>query len=225
MSAAASALDPPRVCSGLGMRWLKFNFVGAIGIGVQLVALWILVHRFRCNYLVATVLAVETAVLHNFFWHQRFTWAERRHGLAGETAQRLLQFNLANGGVSIVGNVILMRLLAGSLHLPILVANITSIAICSVANFVLSEVYVFRDRVGRARLSAGVGPAQGRTSCSFAGGTPALHGQGSGVQLPRRNQGIIAEQETEHDVEHDIDGPYHDVGHQHFSWFSEHVPE
>ncbi len=30
------------------------------------------------HYLVATALAVEMAVLHNFFWHRRWTWADRR---------------------------------------------------------------------------------------------------------------------------------------------------
>jgi putative flippase GtrA len=29
------------------------------------------------NYLLATALAVETAVIHNFLWHQRFTWSDR----------------------------------------------------------------------------------------------------------------------------------------------------
>jgi putative flippase GtrA len=28
-------------------------------------------------YLAATALAVEAAVVHNFFWHERFTWADR----------------------------------------------------------------------------------------------------------------------------------------------------
>jgi putative flippase GtrA len=127
-------------------RWVKFNLVGGIGIGVQLTALWILTHEFQCNYIVATALAVETAVLHNFLWHERFTWVDRiRRGWAN-SAFRLLQFNLANGLVSIVGNVLLMRALVGAFHMRILVANCISIASCSVVNFLLSETYVFRAR-------------------------------------------------------------------------------
>ena len=60
-----------------GLRWLKFNFVGLIGIGVQLLALALLKSGLHLNYLLATALAVETAVVHNFLWHERFTWRDR----------------------------------------------------------------------------------------------------------------------------------------------------
>lgn len=123
---------------------MKFNLVGGIGIGVQLAALWILTHTIRCNYLLATALAVETAVLHNFLWHQHFTWADRVRNQLRDPLMRLLRFNLTNGLVSILGNLILMRALVGGLHLRILLANALSIATCSAANFALSELYVFR---------------------------------------------------------------------------------
>jgi hypothetical protein len=58
-------------------RWLKFNAVGGIGIGVQLAALAILKSVLHVDYLAATASAVEAAILHNFFWHERFTWADR----------------------------------------------------------------------------------------------------------------------------------------------------
>jgi len=143
----APAISQTRRCSTrrqLGWRWLKFNMVGGIGIGVQLATLWMLVHVLRWNYLLATGLAVETAVLHNFVWHHRFTWADRVNGHWRDIARRLLQFNMTNGAVSILGNLILMRLLAGALHVPVLLANVASIAACSLANFLLSETFVFR---------------------------------------------------------------------------------
>jgi putative flippase GtrA len=135
----------------LAWRWVRFNLVGGIGIAVQLAALWFLTHAFFCDYMVATALAVETAVLHNFLWHQRFTWADRMRNHWRESLIRLLQFNLTNGLVSILGNLILMRALVGALHLRVLIANMLSIATCSAANFALSELYVFRAR----RISPG----------------------------------------------------------------------
>jgi putative flippase GtrA len=123
------------------IRWLKFNLVGGIGIGVQLAVLAALKTGLHLNYLVATVLAVEFAVIHNFFWHERFTWIER----AKENATlRLLKFNLANGALSIFGNLLLMRLFVGLLHFHCLLANLTAISICSVTNFLLSDRFVFR---------------------------------------------------------------------------------
>ena len=59
------------------VRWGKFNLVGAAGIFVQFGVLFLLKSGLHFNYLAATVLAVEAAVVHNFFWHERFTWADR----------------------------------------------------------------------------------------------------------------------------------------------------
>jgi putative flippase GtrA len=128
----------------LALRWLKFNFVGAIGIAVQLVALAVLARGFHVHYLVATALAVEMAVLHNFIWHERFTWKDRSGGNTRATVLRLLRFHLGNGLVSIGGNLLLMRLLVGAMHWKLLIANAVTIAICSLLNFAVSERFVFR---------------------------------------------------------------------------------
>ena len=127
-----------------GRRWLKFNLVGAVGIVVQLAALWILNGILGLNYLPATALAVEAAVLHNFVWHERFTWADRASVTRRQMLGRLLRFNLTTGAISILGNLLLMRLLVGQAHLPALPANLVSIAACSLANFLASEYMVFR---------------------------------------------------------------------------------
>jgi len=127
-----------------GRRWLKFNLVGAIGIAVQLLVLGTLTGVLKLDYLPATALAVEAAVLHNFTWHERFTWADRASITRRQTLLRLLRFNFTTGAVSILGNLVLMRLLVGQVHLPSLTANLISIAGCSLANFLLSEYIVFR---------------------------------------------------------------------------------
>ena len=126
----------------LGVRWLKFNTVGAVGILIQLSVLGALTSSFRMEYLWATALAVEAAIVHNFFWHERFTWSDRWS--AGGTVSRFVRFNLSTGAFSIMGNLLLMKLFAGLLHLPYLAANLLSIAACSLANFLVSERFVFR---------------------------------------------------------------------------------
>ena len=130
-----------------GRRWLKFNLVGAIGIVVQLAVLGILNGVLRLDYLPATALAVEAAVLHNFLWHERFTWSDRASVTRRQALLRLLRFNLTTGTISILGNLLLMRALVGVAHLPPLVANLVSIAGCSLMNFLASEYVVFRARV------------------------------------------------------------------------------
>jgi putative flippase GtrA len=121
-------------------RWLKFNAVGGIGIGVQLLAFTALKSGLHLDYLLATALAVETAVIHNFLWHERFTWADRARGGG---LPRFLRFNLTTGLVSIAGNLLLMKLLAGILALQFLAANGIAVAICSLFNFAMSDRFVF----------------------------------------------------------------------------------
>ncbi len=132
----------------LGVRWLKFNLVGAIGIVLQLGLLFVFTRLFRLDYLLATALAVEAAVLHNFFWHERFTWADRASVGARQALARLLRFNFTTGAVSILGNLLSMRLLVGSLHLPPLAANLVSITACSLLNFLLNDRLIFRAPTG-----------------------------------------------------------------------------
>ena len=129
-------------------RWLKFNFVGGIGIAVQFAVLFLLKAVLGFDYLFATTLAVEAAVVHNFVWHEQFTWSDRvtsdrvrrswRRSLA-----RFVRFSVTTGAVSIVGNLALMRVLVGAGHMNYLLANAIAIALCSIANFLMSDEWVF----------------------------------------------------------------------------------
>ena len=132
------------------VHWLRFSLVGAIGLGVQLGTLALLTTVFRVEYMFATVVAVELSVLHNFVCHERFTWAERRSGRWADACVRALHFNVTIGAVSIGGNLLLMRLLVGELHLPVLFANLMSIVGCSLVNFLVSDRWVFRARLDPA---------------------------------------------------------------------------
>src|SRR5215467_4854164 len=96
-------------------RWLKFNAVGVIGAGVQLAVLTLLLQT-GVHYLIATVLAVESAVLHNYVWHVRWTWIGRTGSL--------WRFHLANGLVSVLSNLFWMRLFTGTLGVPALYSNL-----------------------------------------------------------------------------------------------------
>jgi putative flippase GtrA len=128
----------------LGLHYLKFNLVGALGIIVQLLALQLFTAILGLNYLVATGLAVEMAILHNFALHQRWTWSDRPRRNPIESVHRLLRFNSTTGVISIIGNLIFMKMLSGQLHLPIPLANLLSIAACSLFNFLIANSFVFR---------------------------------------------------------------------------------
>jgi putative flippase GtrA len=125
------------------VRFARFNAVSALGILVQLAVVTLLVGLVRMHYLVGTALAVETAVLHNFAWHERWTWADRR---AGSVFFRCLVFHAGNGCVSLLGTLALLPLLVGVLHLHYIVANLATIASTGLLNFLISDRLVFARR-------------------------------------------------------------------------------
>lgn len=125
------------------VRWIKFNLVGLGGVLAQLGLLEAWMHFSLGNYLVGTAVAVEAALLHNFGWHCAFTWRDRPALTRGQVLRRALRFHLSNGAVSLLGNLLLMKLLVSVLGSPVLVANLVSILICSCMNFLLGDRFVF----------------------------------------------------------------------------------
>jgi len=129
--------------TGTFRTWLKFNTVGVIGMGIQLAALALFKSALGLNYLLATAMAVESAVLHNFIWHERWTWLERTKKNRSGTFGRLVRFHLANGLISVAGNLFLTWLLVSQLNLHYFVANVIAIVTCAILNFLASDRLVF----------------------------------------------------------------------------------
>jgi putative flippase GtrA len=130
----------------LPRRWLVFNGVGLLGVGVQLGLVALLAHVAGLPALLATAIAVEAAVLHNFVWHQRWTWRDRPSASARDAAGRLVRFHLLNGAVSLTGNLGIVAVLSARFAMDPVAANAVAIAVCSMVNFVASEALVFKTR-------------------------------------------------------------------------------
>ena len=119
-------------------RFVRFNAVGVLGFVVQLAALAALA-ALRVPIAVATALAVEAAIVHNFVWHENWTWAGTP---VGSPIRRFVRFHLANGLISIGGNVVLTWLFvqAGA---SLLGANLAAVLICALLNFAVAHLWVF----------------------------------------------------------------------------------
>lgn len=131
-------------------RGARFIGVGAVGFVVQALTLHTLVTFVGVAYPLATALAVEAAILHNFVWHERWTWADRR-ARPGEAARawrggrlaRLLRFNGATALVSMAGNVVVTAWLVDGLHVPLLAANTVAVLALSAVNFAFADRVLF----------------------------------------------------------------------------------
>ncbi len=123
------------------VRWWKFNLVGAMGMVLQLTSLALINRWAAGHYLYASAAAVELALLHNFIWHLHYTWRDRRDNSA--ILSQLIRFHLSNGLVSLLGNVVLMRILVQEARVPLLVADSIAILCCSIVNFCLGNNWAF----------------------------------------------------------------------------------
>ncbi len=122
------------------VRWAKFSVVGTMGTAIQLGTLALFSRWMAGHYLYATAAAIELTLVHNFIWHSHYTWPD-----CGRTKQirRFLRFHISAGLISMAGNLLLMRMLVGEAHVPLLVANVVAVLSCSVPNFLLGNSWVF----------------------------------------------------------------------------------
>ena len=155
-------------------RWVAFNVVGLAGMAVQLLVLAILTRVFHTPVAAATLLAVEMAVLHNFWWHERWTWRERPSSTAGERLRRLMRFHAFNGTVSLIGNVCVTVVLSSAGLDPVL-ANVVAIIACALVNFGAGEWLVFRPTM-RAPVWIFTLAALGAPAAAHAQSAAALKG-------------------------------------------------
>lgn len=138
----------------MSSRVRAFVIVGAIGFVVQ-IAVLVALTRAGFPLPVATALAVEAAVLHNFVWHQRWTWRDREG--AEPWPRRLIRFHSSNALVSIGVNVLLTWAFARALGVATPIANAGAVAIAATVNFLAADRWVFPRR---ASVAAGL--------CAFA---------------------------------------------------------
>jgi putative flippase GtrA len=128
----------------MAKRAAKFQVVGLLGLAVQLAALWVIKGKLHLQTAVATALAVELAILHNFAWHERWTWkSERGKRTAREVWKMLVKFHMGAGGVSLVTSTVLTPLLSDVLKIHYLTANIIAVGAAAVVNFLINHHWVF----------------------------------------------------------------------------------
>lgn len=131
-----------------------FVLVGASGFLVQLSSLAALTSLAGWHWLPATLASVELAVVHNFLWHERWTWRDRIEIGARDVAWRFVKFNGGSGLASLAGNSALMALLAGVPGLPLVAANTLAVAVLAIVNYAIADRWVFSSGSPRLRRAA-----------------------------------------------------------------------
>lgn len=136
-------------------RYLRFATVGASGTVVNMLMLllmqeWVLASLSdpaqRLSWGLGCAIAVAT--LNNFAWNSLWTWADRLAtrevqalGVNATTAARLLKYALASWLGILIQYVLTLWL---SQHMHYLVANVLSIVVASISNYLTNDWWTFR---------------------------------------------------------------------------------
>ena len=134
-------------------RFLKFGTVGVSGMVVNMGLLYVAqehifnaVQQTEIKLNLSLALAIFFATLNNFIWNRMWTWADRKQHHHSPFLAQFGQYTLACW-LSIVLQAIFTNLLAP--HIYYLIANMGAIAVTSVLNFVLNDIWTF----GRLKLT------------------------------------------------------------------------
>ena len=122
-------------------RWMRFSAGGTYGFLLQLFALMVIAKWLPLAW--ATATAVEIAVVHNFIWHELYTWNDRHVSGGRALLGRFARFQMSNGVISLIGNVMLTTLLHDRFGIAGVIANTIAIAACAIFNFAAGEWLVF----------------------------------------------------------------------------------
>lgn len=142
---------------GVLRRVVTFNAVGVMGVFVQQALLFSFTEWIGWHYLVATACAVQATILHNFVWHERWTWSDRVAEEGHLRWRRLVRFNLVNGLLAITGQVVLTGLYVAAFDLHYSLANLSAVGTCAVASFLANDRLVFQGLAAhRGRVGATV---------------------------------------------------------------------
>jgi putative flippase GtrA len=117
-------------------RILKFACVGCIGVAINTVVLYILSRWLGLPLAASSAVAVELAIISNYFINDRWTFAAR-----AVSVRRFAKFNVASlSGLSV--NVATVWLLT-RIGVYFIAANLLGITLGFASNYALSSVWVW----------------------------------------------------------------------------------
>lgn len=133
----------PGAAASVLRRTRAFATVAVLGFVVQAAVLTALTSGAGMAVAPATSIAVLLAVVHNFVWHERWTWADR--DVSAPWPLRLLRFTAATGLVSLAGTVTLTAVYASIFGVPVVVGNLLAVWSVGIVNYLLLDRVVYQE--------------------------------------------------------------------------------
>jgi putative flippase GtrA len=126
---------------GFHARPFRYLAVATLGAVVQ-AAVVVAMSVAGCSPVAATLVGIEAAILHNFAWHDRWTWGDRAR--EGPWTVRLARYNVLMAGSSLVLGAAVTWMVVAGLGWSVLPANAVAVCVAAAANYMGSDRLVFR---------------------------------------------------------------------------------
>ncbi|HEY7390769.1 MAG TPA: GtrA family protein [Bryobacteraceae bacterium] len=124
-------------------RFSRFVLIGLLGGALQVILFECLIRCAHLREATAAPIAVEAVILHNYFWHARITWRDRKIAGIWQRVGQLWRYHAGNGFVSIVGNTVLAYWFVQRFAWPAPASEVLAIAICAPVNFFVADRWVY----------------------------------------------------------------------------------
>ena len=120
-----------------GRRFVKFGVVGASGLLVNTLVLFLGYEVAHMPLALASMLAVETAVGNNFIWNNLWTFGQRSF-----TLDQFLKFNLVSLACMAL-TVAVLTTLVQWFGIHYLLANLLAVGVTTVWNFIANSLWTW----------------------------------------------------------------------------------
>jgi dolichol-phosphate mannosyltransferase len=131
----------------------QFATVGAMGLVVNQVLLWILVDVIRFHHiLIAATIATQGSTTFNFVGAESWVFSARRVGGAVGLVKRFVAYDAVNS-TALVVRLPLLQLLTAGLHMNYLVANLITLVLLTLVRYLLADSVIWSNRILPGRVS------------------------------------------------------------------------
>jgi putative flippase GtrA len=121
----------------------RFATVGALGLVVNQVLLWLLVDVLHTGHLLlSAAIATQGSTAFNFAGNESWVFGSRRRGGVAGVIRRFVAYDAVNLSALAI-RLPLLQILTAGLHMNYLVANLISLVALTVLRFVIADLLIW----------------------------------------------------------------------------------
>ncbi|MDR0303300.1 MAG: GtrA family protein [Chitinispirillales bacterium] len=128
------------------LRFLKFAVVGSSGVVVNQTFLILAVKYLKIDYKIASLMAIETAIITNFILNYNWTWKDRKGKKVTDKLNAFVKFNISSFISAFFLNWITLIFLTEIIQIKFYISNLIGISVAACFNFLMSNFWAFKKK-------------------------------------------------------------------------------